>query len=605
MTKFITLFAFIILSHHAFSQGDLSATLRGQNQTAKLTVGGIQVPNNLATKTGSIDALIEIGNTNILVNPSWEHSTTASGWTTSGGTYSQETSVLLAGKKSLKIVLSASTPVVTQDSTLYQAQFAGTQGLAYCRIKSDVTLTFATRNAGTTSTTNTVTVLNNNLWNLYKLPVVLGATSNGISIASASSQTGTVYIADCFLGAVDLKVDGAAITPWQSYTPTFTGFGTPTSVSFRWRQVGDSIQVEGTYVTGTVSATLASITLPNSYTIDANKISIGNNTTTAGQAVGQYRSTGANLFGHLVTATLSSTSLVYFADVISNASNSLIPSNGNASLVSSRSMSINFMVPISGLQGSAASYSAQCGLNCVDIFSAQGGITALISNENVNFINGDCTNANPAVCTFNTGIFTVSPNCVAIPNNANARVLTVTASSTAATIYQKDDTGAASRSEFTLLCQKQGADFVLSRTILGSFSEVMVAPGVSKPKTCYYAFGGASATLSSPTLCTTGTCVETYDSCGTGTPPTFGSTGNYNNLTFAAGTFANSSYIDCKSQAYAVSPGAYNSQVYFETGDQTWQTTSSGGLVTNIGSYNVLGTAVNSYVSVKCEGLAP
>jgi hypothetical protein len=53
-----TLFFLICTLEYSFGQGDLSATLKGQNQSTKLTVGTIELPNSLATKTGSISALI-------------------------------------------------------------------------------------------------------------------------------------------------------------------------------------------------------------------------------------------------------------------------------------------------------------------------------------------------------------------------------------------------------------------------------------------------------------------------------------------------------------------------------------------------------------------
>ena len=63
----------IILSSASFAQGDLSTALRSQNNGPRLNVGNLQVPNNQATKTGAINALIETGNLNLLSNPSFEH----------------------------------------------------------------------------------------------------------------------------------------------------------------------------------------------------------------------------------------------------------------------------------------------------------------------------------------------------------------------------------------------------------------------------------------------------------------------------------------------------------------------------------------------------
>ena len=51
------------------------------------------------------------------------------------------------------------------------------------------------------------------------------------------------------------------ITPWVAYTPTFTGFGTPTSVAFFSRRVGDTLEVEGSWIPGTTTAVEARISL--------------------------------------------------------------------------------------------------------------------------------------------------------------------------------------------------------------------------------------------------------------------------------------------------------------------------------------------------------
>ena len=47
-----------------------------------------------------------------------------------------------------------------------------------------------------------------------------------------------------------------------------------------------------------------------------------------------------------------------------------------------------------------------------DIFSATIANDGSVSLESADWINGDCTNADPRVCTFNSGIFTAAPNCV-------------------------------------------------------------------------------------------------------------------------------------------------------------------------------------------------
>lgn len=56
---------------------------------------------------------------------------------------------------------------------------------------------------------------------------------------------------------------------WYPYTPTFTGFGTPTNVSFCWKREGGSLKVMGKFTSGTTTATEARISLPVSLVSDA------------------------------------------------------------------------------------------------------------------------------------------------------------------------------------------------------------------------------------------------------------------------------------------------------------------------------------------------
>lgn len=57
-----------------------------------------------------------------------------------------------------------------------------------------------------------------------------------------------------------------------AYTPTFTGAGTVTGIGIRWRRKGDSMVVYGGFTTGTVAASVFSLTLPSGATADTTKI---------------------------------------------------------------------------------------------------------------------------------------------------------------------------------------------------------------------------------------------------------------------------------------------------------------------------------------------
>lgn len=81
------------------------------------------------------------------------------------------------------------------------------------------------------------------------------------SIASEADIVGKVL--SKLVDAVTLNsyIKNNIITPWVSYTPTFTGLGTVTYVSFRSRKVGSNLEIEGVATVGTTTATEARISM--------------------------------------------------------------------------------------------------------------------------------------------------------------------------------------------------------------------------------------------------------------------------------------------------------------------------------------------------------
>jgi hypothetical protein len=593
--------------------------IKGQQQAATLYSNVHQFPNNQVTNLGGINALVETGNTNILSNPSFEHSTFSTSWTNSAGTFTQETSVVIDGKASAKLVLAAQTMSLTQSSTLYAAQFAdGVQGLAMVRIKSDIALSVCSIQAGTVSTTNCVTTATDSKWGLYKIPFVMGATSQGVSIASSGSVTGTVYVDDCFVGAVDLKVDiDASKIAGESYWPA-TANCTPTRTSTTIGAFGADADCVG--------PTIVTNSMGTWETTDANAI----RQTVNNLPAGTYKATF--YFGHVMTASNNNS----FAINDGTTTCAGTAGNGGSAAVDEAVVSCTFVytsagsrvfelygastgstISISGSQitpaanpkfqleyfGNNQVYSSQCGANCVDTFSAKVSSTDVVSDENIEWITGDCTNASSgqATCTFKAGLFTTTPNCTATMaaniSGASQSASVFSASSSSISVLTLAG-GAANNQPFTLICQKQGADFVATRNIIGSFNEVVTSPGISKPKVCHYAFGGAASTLASPTLCTTGTCVNMKDTCG-GMSTAFSSAGIYV-LTVPSGTFANDSYITTTSQ-HGVPANTCGASAYLAN--------ASGGATINIRCAIFIGgsdgVATNAHSSFVIQGSAP
>lgn len=132
----------------------------------------------------------------------------------------------------------------------------------------------------------------------------------------------------------------------------------------------------------------------------------------------------------------------------------------------------------------------------------------------------------------------------------------------------------------------------------------ITAPGTVKPKVCTYNFGGASATLAAPTVCGASPCVEVYDSCGAGTPPTRASSGNYDAFTLAAGTFKASTAIHCSCTAFSATDPRV-CMMDNDTTQDTWSSSATGGYVADIVTTSSGGGSQDTFVTVRCEGQAP
>lgn len=187
-------------------------------------------------------------------------------------------------------------------------------------------------------------------------------TSSQYSVAfqatTSTSYRLIFHIATVNANAYTLEIDQVTLSPvvrpmvagesdWKSYTPTFTGMGTVTSASGYWRRVGDSLEVQASCTTGTVAAALASITLPNSVTISSS-VSIANLSSASGPIVGNYSSdTAASAaIGAMVTATGTSTALIYLASSVTRTGNLTRPANGSDILETGKNVTCYFKVPI-------------------------------------------------------------------------------------------------------------------------------------------------------------------------------------------------------------------------------------------------------------------
>lgn len=171
-----------------------------------------------------------------------------------------------------------------------------------------------------------------------------------VHTASTSAVAYTLNFGDFQLGPY-AKLYGAAATAPITWTPTISSFGAVSNINFNYYQVGNFLHGQGTFTAGTVAGTLASFSLPSGLSIDNTSptgILINNTTSNPGQIIGTFGSVGASTQAYVVTATGTSTSLIYIGSSFSAGGASLTPGNASSTTNNNQVVSLEFKVPILG-----------------------------------------------------------------------------------------------------------------------------------------------------------------------------------------------------------------------------------------------------------------
>lgn len=191
-----------------------------------------------------------------------------------------------------------------------------------------------------------------------------GKTFGSGSLNGLSKVTGTAIGSSIRinLGEIRVAVEGwqagaehvitpakSTLTDWVAYTPSNTqGFGTIASNNLEWRRVGDSMEIRGTFDTGTTTAVEGQIELPNSEVIATG--------TVRSSAGSWFRDFSSNTKGGVVIITNGDTFLNFSTNGVfgSDTTNALIPRDGNSVVASSQGIVFNTLtIPILGWSSDA------------------------------------------------------------------------------------------------------------------------------------------------------------------------------------------------------------------------------------------------------------
>lgn len=384
-----------------------SISAKAENGSS-VTLEEIQVPNNQLTTTATNKHLLnDCGSSNnLLANCGFEHSTPATGWTLTNGSSAVETSNVKQGKKSLKLTLTAQSLDFYQTSILNVAAFAdGVNGSISLAIKTTVDNVYLCRtdSAGAvvastdgTKITNCVKAPNTGKWSDLVMPIILGATSNGLrlvsltpSTAASVAVTGDVYVDQGILEA-GLKTQVANnIGPWTTFTPTGT-WTTNTTYTGKYRQVGENYEYQMEAATsGAPTATTLSFNLPSGHVIDTAKmITVSGNYPVIPSSATTSLDAGIQIFNSQVGAnTSTSVSPLTSGATLTNVNIGLVTQAAPFTFGSGDKVAVSFSVPIVSLSGASSVYSIPSDSFSTDSNTLAHKTTAIASTDPIGTYN--------------------------------------------------------------------------------------------------------------------------------------------------------------------------------------------------------------------------
>lgn len=361
------LISLLITLTHVLAIADYDPTkIKGLDDSSypSASTSRVQVPYTQST-TVSGGTLLETGNGNFLVNPSFEHSTVTTGWTTTTG-LTQDGSTVWDLKKSAFVNMSAvATGTVIASQSVTPTETLSGKNIEYSISMYASTLGSGDQNVKVCAMQGATEILCEqvndkyvNRWGTFSV-ILPGPSSGsvGLKVVTTASATTLIYLDGAYVGKPRNLGQASSITnKSNSLTFTFTNWGTVSNNNLWWRRVGDQMIVEGTVTPGTTVASVWSLNLPSGYSIDTAKMSA------VAQKVGYMERVGStsnnfasSAFGPfpLFWDGSSSGSIFY---TTSSGSSDFSKANGN-SFSSGDKAFISFSIPILGWSSTASAVS--------------------------------------------------------------------------------------------------------------------------------------------------------------------------------------------------------------------------------------------------------
>lgn len=285
-----------------------------------------------------------LGYRNFVQNPSCKKNTSAI--TASGGSLARNTSNALDGVSDC--TWDPSTTGQTLTYTLDQFTYAmkGQNCEARVNYYGDASLVKAYINQNSVKITTDLQLLNggtNGQVASISFPCGDASTTTALVLEATGNAASVQY--GVYVGSSTSLLNAYNNSTEIAYTPTFSnGWGTVTSPNIKYKISNGWLTVWGTYVSGTVTANIGSMSLPTGYVIDFSKIP---STTTVGSIVRNAGSTALTNFT-VMALSGSSTTDVFLGGPLGESNITSPFSRPNVSSVggNSETYAINFSVPV-------------------------------------------------------------------------------------------------------------------------------------------------------------------------------------------------------------------------------------------------------------------
>jgi len=456
---------------------------KGQAQSTYQTIERLETPNSGVTVTADKAVLLEGDPENLLVNPGFEHQTFGTGWTVNAGTATVDTTNFYDGKKSMSISLSAVNGDILTQCVTPTGQKGGTNMSHSLRVKTTLSNLQVCSVIGSTEQ-QCVSASNIDSWvEILATSVATNGSALCVKLKSTSSATGTVKVDSGYIGRN--RNIGSAANAKNVVSFVWSGSQTAThdtDVLFTWSGATINKLENMTHSSGVFT-----ITVPGDYQV---KFCPRMDSTPASASL--MRQQTAKVYKNSTSTPLDASG--YIPGLAQNNINGGgEPSTGFYAtpppcVVNTSAYSIGDTLRFKAYQanGSGTNFAWIGGVleinyfpssqqqvvspNCVgtsdceNIFTAIVSNADVVSNENVDWLNGNCTDAatGRATCIFNTSIFSSPPNCLAVANdssNLNQITCSLTLSPTTSQVGIDCKSNATdSNQNFTLICQRTGSD---------------------------------------------------------------------------------------------------------------------------------------------------